>query len=154
MGMIYVRRKKSWRSVVGRNDIRYTKTLAMTSKPIILVVDDDLPILVLMRNLLREFGFEAVTAENGQEALIEVRKRKPAVVLIDKNMPGMPGDEVIRTLRAEPGFDELPILILSGEQISKSDLKALGADGAVLKPFDIRELIAQLRSFAPAEQTA
>ena len=46
------------------------------------------------------------------------------------------------------------ILILSGEQISKSDLKALGADGAVLKPFDIRELIAQLRSFAPAEQTA
>jgi CheY-like chemotaxis protein len=152
--MIYVRRKKSRRSVVGRNDIRYTKTLAMTSKPIILVVDDDLPILVLMRNLLREFGFEAVTAENGQEALIEVRKRKPAVVLIDKNMPGMPGDEVIRTLRAEPGFDELPILILSGEQISKSDLKALGADGAVLKPFDISELIAQLRSFVPAEQTA
>ena len=45
-------------------------------------------------------------------------------------------------------------LILSGEPISKSDLKALGADGAVLKPFDIRELIAQLRSFAPAAQTA
>jgi two-component system phosphate regulon response regulator PhoB len=152
--MIYVRRKKSRRSVVGHNDIRYTKTLAMTSKPIILVVDDDLPILVLMRNLLREFGFEAVTAENGHEALAEARKRKPAVVLIDKNMPGMPGDEVIRELRAEPGFDELPILILSGEQISKSDLKALGADGAVLKPFDIRELIAQLRSFVPAEQTA
>jgi two-component system phosphate regulon response regulator PhoB len=140
--------------VVGRNDIRYTKTLAMTSKPIILVVDDDLPILVLMRNLLREFGFEAVTADSGPQALIEVRKRKPAVVLIDKNMPGMPGDEVIRALRAEPGFNELPILILSGEPISKSDLKALGADGAVLKPFDIRELIAQLRSFAPAEQTA
>lgn len=152
--MIYVRRNDSRRSVVGRNDIRYTKTTAMTSKPIILVVDDDLPILLLMRNLLREFGFEAVTAESGREALIEARKRKPAVVLVDKNMPGMTGDEVIRTLRAEPGFDELPILILSGEQIAKSDLKALGADGAVLKPFDIRELIAQLRSFAPAEQTA
>jgi two-component system, OmpR family, phosphate regulon response regulator PhoB len=126
----------------------------MTSKPIILVVDDDLPILILMRNLLREFGFEAVTAESGREALIEVRKRKPSVVLIDKNMPGMTGDEVIRTLRAEPGFDGLPILILSGEPVSNSDLKALGADGAVLKPFDIRGLIAQLRSFAPAEQTA
>jgi two-component system phosphate regulon response regulator PhoB len=152
--MVCVRRNDSRQYVVGRNDIRYTKTLAMTSKPIILVVDDDLPILVLMRNLLREFGFEAVTADSGPQALIEVRKRKPAVVLIDKNMPGMPGDEVIRALRAEPGFGELPILILSGEPISKSDLKAVGADGAVLKPFDIRELIAQLRSFAPAEQTA
>ena len=126
----------------------------MTSKPIILVVDDDLPILVLMRNLLREFGFEAVTAESGPEALIQARNRKPSVVLIDKNMPGMSGEEVIRALRAEPGLDGLPILILSGEPVSKSDLQALGADGAVLKPFDIRELIAQLRSFAPAEQTA
>lgn len=152
--MIYVGCKNSRRSVVGHDDIRYTKTIAMTSKPIILVVDDDLPILVLMRNLLREFGFEAVTAESGAEALIEVRKRKPSVVLIDKNMPGMSGEDVIRALRAEPGFDGLPILILSGEPVSKSDLQALGADGAVLKPFDIRELIAQLRSFTPAEQTA
>lgn len=126
----------------------------MTSKPIILVVDDDLPILALMRSLLREFGFEAVTAENGRDALAEVRKRRPSVVLIDKNMPGMTGDEVIRALRSEPGFDGLPILILSGEHITSSELKALGADGAVLKPFDIPELIAQLRSFAPAEQTA
>jgi DNA-binding response OmpR family regulator len=152
--MVYVRRKHSRRCIVGRNNIRYTESLAMTSKPIILVVDDDLPILVLMRNLLREFGFEAVTAESGRQALIEARERKPNVVLIDKNMPGMSGDDVIRALRAEPGFDELPILILSGEPVSKSDLKALGADGAVLKPFDIRELIAQLRSFATAEQTA
>jgi two-component system, OmpR family, phosphate regulon response regulator PhoB len=152
--MACVRCKIRGVSVVGHNDIRYTETTAMTSKPIILVVDDDLPILVLMRNLLREFGFEAVTAESGAEALIEVRKRRPSVVLIDKNMPGMSGEDVIRALRAEPGFDGLPILILSGEPVSKSDLQALGADGAVLKPFDIRELIAQLRSFAPAEQTA
>ena len=126
----------------------------MSSKPIILVVDDDLPILLLMRNLLREFGFDTVTAESGNEALIEVRKRKPSVVLIDKHMPGMSGEEVIRALRAEPGLEGLPILILSGEPVSRSDLQSLGADGAVLKPFDIRELIAQLRSFAPAEQTA
>jgi len=152
--MVYVQRKDSRRYVVGGNDIRYTKTTAMTSKPIILVVDDDLPILALMRSLLREFGFEAVTAESGREALIEARKRRPSVVLIDKNMPGMTGDEVIRALRAEPGFDGLPILILSGEQISKSDLNTLGADGAVLKPFDIGDLIARLRSFVPATQTA
>jgi len=126
----------------------------MTPKPTILVVDDDLPILALMRSLLREFGFEAVTAENGREAIDAVLRSRPSVALVDKNMPGMSGPEVIRALRNEPGFDGLPILILSGEPVTSTELKALGADGAVLKPFDIQALIAQLRSFAPAEQTA
>ena len=69
-------------------------------------------------------------------------------------MPGMTGDEVIRALRNEPGFDGLPILILSGEPVSRPELADLGADGAVLKPFDVTELIAQLRSFVTAAQTA
>jgi two-component system, OmpR family, phosphate regulon response regulator PhoB len=126
----------------------------MTPKPIILVVDDDLPILALMRSLLREFGFEAVTAESGREAIDAVRKRRPSAALIDKNMPGMTGAELIRALRNEPDFDGLPILILSGEPVTPTELKALGADGAVLKPFDIQALIAQLRSFTAVEQTA
>jgi DNA-binding response OmpR family regulator len=125
----------------------------MTSKPIILVVDDDLPILVLMRTLLREFGFEAATAENGEQAIVEARARRPSAVLIDRNMPGMTGDELIRALRSEPGFDGLPILILSGQAISHAELAALGADGALMKPFDVTDLIAQLRSLVPAVTT-
>jgi two-component system KDP operon response regulator KdpE len=126
----------------------------MAPKPIILVVDDDLPILMLMRSLLREFGFEAVTAESGSEALTAARKVRPSVVLVDKNMPGMTGDQVIRELRNEPGFDDVPILILSGDPVSKADLAELRADGAVMKPFDVMQLIAQLRSYAPAAQHA
>lgn len=126
----------------------------MTSKPIILVVDDDLPILILMRSLLREFGFEAVTAESGGQALSAARKVRPSVVLVDKNMPGMTGDEVIRELRNEAGFDKVPILILSGEPVSKAELVELRADGAVMKPFDVMNLIAQLRTYAPAQQHA
>ncbi len=124
----------------------------MISKPIILVVDDDLPILALMRALLREFGFEAVTAQSGEKAIVEARARRPAAVLIDRNMPGMSGDELIRALRGEPGFDGLPILIISGQPVSPAELATLGADGAILKPFDITALIAQLRSFVPAAQ--
>ena len=115
----------------------------MPEKPTILVVDDDLPILTLMRSLLREFGFDAVTAATGQEAIGAARKKLPAVVLLDKNMPGMANDEVIRTLRAE--FGALPILILSGDPVTKSELAALGADGAVQKPFDVSALIAKIR---------
>lgn len=126
----------------------------MTSKPIILVVDDDLPILMLMRTLLREFGFEAVTAESGRQAIHEARTRRPSAALIDRNMPDMTGDELIRSLRKEPGFDDLPILIISGQPVSSAELATLGADGALLKPFDVMELINQLRSFVPAAQSA
>lgn len=113
------------------------------SRPTILVVDDDLPILILMRSLLHEFGFDAVTAATGQEAIAHARQKAPSLVLLDKNMPGMRGDEVVRALRAE--FSELPILILSGDPVSKAELKALGADGAVQKPFDVVALVAQIR---------
>ena len=115
----------------------------MTTKPTILVVDDDQPILLLMQNLLREFGFETVVAATGDEALGHARAKQPALVLLDKHMPGMAGAEVIRELRQE--FKELPILILSGDPVSKAELKTLGANGAVQKPFDIPALIAQIR---------
>jgi CheY-like chemotaxis protein len=119
----------------------------MSERPVILVVDDDGPILALMRNLLKEFGFQAVTAETGPQAIDVARERRPALVLLDKNMPGMASEEVIRNLREEPGFDKLPILILSGERLTRSELAALGADGAVQKPFDVAMLIEQIRRY-------
>src|SRR5829696_690559 len=117
----------------------------MTDKPTILVVDDDLPIVTLMRSLLREFGFDAVTALGGPAALEAARAQRPALVLLDKNMPGMNGAEVARALRAEPDFGRVPILILSGEPMSSAELAAMQADGAVMKPFDITALIEQIR---------
>jgi CheY-like chemotaxis protein len=119
----------------------------MDEKPVILVVDDDGPILTLMRNLLKEFGFQAVTAGTGSEAIDVARQQRPALVLLDKNMPGMTGDQVIRRLRGEPGLDNLPILILSGERLTRDDLAKLGANGAVQKPFDVTLLIDQIRKY-------
>jgi DNA-binding response OmpR family regulator len=124
----------------------------MSAKPIILVVDDDPPILVLMRTLLREFGFEPVTASSGEQALVEAREHRPSVILIDKNMPGMTGDDAIRALRGQPALDRLLILILSGQPVSAAELAELGADGAVLKPFDLEDLIGRLRSLTHDEQ--
>ncbi|HKS24955.1 MAG TPA: response regulator [Thermoanaerobaculia bacterium] len=117
----------------------------MSEKPVILVVDDDMPILILMQSLLREFGFEPVTAASGRDAIEIARRQRPALVLLDKHMPGMSGDEVIRALRGDDGMAQVPILILSGEPVSKNDLKELRADGAVLKPFDVMALVKQIR---------
>jgi DNA-binding response OmpR family regulator len=113
------------------------------SQPTVLVVDDDLPILMLMKNLLKEFGFNAVTAASGEEALEAARKETPSIVLLDKHMPGMHGFDVIRALRAD--YATLPILLLTGDPVSKEELATFGADGAVQKPFDLTVLIAQIR---------
>jgi len=117
----------------------------MAPKPVILVVDDDAPIILLMRSLLREYGFEPLTAMTGREAIDSVRARRPDLILLDRNMPGMSGDEVIRALRGEPELAGVPILILSGEPIGPDELARLGANAAVLKPFDVAALVDQIR---------
>jgi len=117
----------------------------MSEKPVILVVDDDAPTLILMRALLREFGFEPVAVATGQQAVEEVRRQMPSLILLDKNMPGMSGSDVIQTLRAE-GIDATPVLILSGDPVDADELERFGARGAILKPFDVPKLIATLRS--------
>ena len=123
----------------------------MANKPTILVVDDDAPIVTLMRSLLREFGFDPVTATSGAEAIEIARANPPALVLLDKNMPGMNGADVARALRADPAFERLPILILSGEPMSSTELAELRADGAVMKPFDVTALVEQIRKYVNAD---
>lgn len=113
----------------------------MTKRPLILVVDDDAPILMLMRNLLREFGFEPVAAGNGAQAIEEARKRTPDLILLDRNMPGMNGDEVLRELRASDGLAQVPIFMLSGEPIEPDEIQRIGATGAGLKPVDLTPLV-------------
>ena len=118
-------------------------------KPVILVVDDDIPIQILMQSLLREFGFQPETAGSGDKALEVVRGGlRPDLVLLDMNMPGMSGVDALRALRAE--LDGVPIVILSGEPIAPSELAALGATGAVQKPFDVPELVTQIRGYVGA----
>ena len=118
----------------------------MSAKPVILVVDDDLPILTLMRNVLREFGFEARVANTGAAALEAVRETMPDLVLLDKNMPGMSGTVVIQALRREDGMAQVPIVILSGESVDSEEIARLGAVGAVMKPFDVMELVERIRA--------
>jgi CheY-like chemotaxis protein len=99
-----------------------------------------------MRNLLREYGFEPVAANSGPKALEEARQRTPDLILLDRNMPGMSGDEVIRELRNHGPLASVPVLILSGEPIETDELLKIGATGAVLKPFDVAALIETIRT--------
>ncbi|HEV7765200.1 MAG TPA: response regulator [Thermoanaerobaculia bacterium] len=122
----------------------------MPERPVILVVDDDAPILLLMRSLLREFGFEPVAAGSGEEAIAAARQRTPDLILLDRNMPGMNGDEVLRELRANDELSAVPIFIVSGEPLGPDEVRRLGATGHVLKPFDVPSLVATIRNHVSA----
>jgi CheY-like chemotaxis protein len=112
----------------------------------ILVVDDDLAILTLMRNVLREYDLDAVVADSGTSALELARSERPDLILLDRKMPGMSGEEAVRVLRSQPSLRNVPILILSGEPMSRREIEAVGADGAVQKPFELSDLINQIQS--------
>ena len=125
-------------------DVVIDYVLVMPDKPVILVVDDDQPILLLMRNILREFGFEPQVASTGAAAVDAVRAQRPDLVLLDMKMPGMSGDEVIAAMRE--GGDSFPILILSGEPVDPAEIRRLGVAGAVQKPFDVNGLVEQIKA--------
>jgi CheY-like chemotaxis protein len=99
-----------------------------------------------MRNLLREFGFEPAAAGNGPQAIELARSRTPDLILLDRNMPGMSGDEVLAALRAEQSLSRIPVLMLTGEPIEPDEVARLGATGTVLKPFDVPALVQTIRS--------
>lgn len=114
------------------------------AKPVILVIDDDAPILTLMENVLRGFGFEARVAASAKAALDVGRSTTPDLILLDKNMPGASVHETIASLRRT--MAHVPILILSGEPLGAAEIAELGATGSVMKPFDVVELVERLRA--------
>ena len=115
---------------------------------LILVCDDDPGVRgVLTRVLLRE-GLRVNTAENGDQALEEIRFHPPDVVLLDVTMPGMDGFETCRRIRASPGGALLPVALITGLSDTCSRVRGLesGADDFVVKPFENELLIARVRS--------
>ena len=111
----------------------------------ILVCDDEPQILRALRVILREAGYEALTASNGEEALDLASVRPPDAAIIDLMLPDIDGIEVTRRIRE---WSEMPIIVLSavGEEQAKVEALSAGADDYVTKPFGSPELIARLEA--------
>lgn len=117
-------------------------------KPVVLLIDDSPDIHRLLEARLRSEPIELVSAASGKEGLEIASVRRPSVVLLDLDMPGMDGYEVLRALRNDPATVNVPVIVLSGLQESSDKVQAfeLGAMDYVTKPFDLAELRARLRS--------
>jgi DNA-binding response OmpR family regulator len=115
----------------------------MASK--VLIVDDEPNIVLALEFLMKQQGYETRIARDGDEALAEVERFRPDLVLLDVMLPRRDGFEVCQRLRAE-GWSELRIVMLTakGRDVEIEKGLALGADGYVTKPFSTGELVARV----------
>lgn len=116
----------------------------MTSNHKILVIDDDLAITELMSMLLKTFGFDVLTTNNGEEGIRLVREFKPNVVLLDLMMPDVDGWQVCKTIRRT---SNVPILVLSAlnEPRMVASVLDAGADDFLVKPVPSGVLVANIK---------
>lgn len=113
-------------------------------QPLILVVDDELPIRRFLRASLLSQGYELVEAATGNEAIAQATARQPDIILLDLGLPDIDGLEVTQRLRE---WTTTPIIVLSARGQERDKIAALeaGADDYLTKPFGVGELMARMR---------
>ena len=112
----------------------------------ILVVDDEAPMRKLLASNLKASGYHVLAAEDGTQALRKIEEHAFDLLLLDVNMPGPSGLQVLETVRRHA--DEVPVLMVTARQRERDKVDALdlGADAYLTKPFGIAELLAQVRA--------
>ncbi len=115
----------------------------------ILIVDDTPVNLKLMRILLANEGFEALTAGSAEEALEILREQHPLLVLADIQLPAMDGLELTRRIKSDEATRAIPVVALTAFATKNDEQRALaaGCDGYITKPIDTRTFGARIREF-------
>jgi len=117
-------------------------------KPLVLIVEDEAPLVTLLRYNLEKEGFAVCSAGDGEEALLQIAENKPDAVLLDWMLPLVSGLEVCRQIRRSPSSRSLPIILLTarGEEADRVRGLDSGADDYIVKPFSPSELVARVRA--------
>jgi two-component system KDP operon response regulator KdpE len=130
---------------LARAGSQLRQEVEMSTKPLVLVADDEPRITKLVSIALQEEGFRVVTAASGEEALRKAEEYRPDVVLLDIVMPDIDGIEVMQQLRERRPVAVI-LLTAKGSTSDKAKGLDLGADDYVAKPFHPDELAARVRS--------
>jgi CheY-like chemotaxis protein len=118
----------------------------------ILVADDDLSILYLVADILREEGYTVEVARDGREALDVIARRDvPGLVILDMRMPVIDGWAFASTLRAQQ--IDAPILVMTAARNARQWAEEVGAAGYLAKPFDLEDFLREVSRLAPPPDT-
>jgi CheY-like chemotaxis protein len=125
-------------------------------KGTILLVEDEDQLRRVMKDLLEREGYAIVEAADGVQALEQVDRHNPDVILLDLNLPGMDGYGVLQHLRSRPGTSTVPVIVLTakGDEDNEVRVLKLGADDFLTKPFRARALSARLESVISRRRSA
>lgn len=113
----------------------------------ILICDDDLGILEVMKIILEEEGFKVKTLESAKGIIKKISEFKPDLLFLDIWMPGMEGRETVKLLKRDSTTSSLPIVIISALNDTKKIAESTGANGFLAKPFTMRDLITIARKY-------
>jgi two-component system phosphate regulon response regulator PhoB len=118
------------------------------NKPYVLIVEDEAPLVTLLRYNLEKQGFRVEDAGDGGEALTRITEAPPDLLLLDWMLPTMSGIELCRQLRRRPATRTLPIIMLTARAEDSDAVRGLdtGADDYITKPFSTEALIARIRA--------
>lgn len=116
------------------------------SCPAVLVVDDEPSIVELLGEILESAGYRALLARNGRSALAIARRERPALVITDRNMPGIDGVDLLHRLRASPLTSNIPVVIMSSVRPTRNE--EVERVPFLAKPFDLDEMLATVATYA------
>jgi DNA-binding response OmpR family regulator len=118
----------------------------MSNPHTVLVVDDEPNILLSLRYLMQKSGYTVRTASDGEQALAEINRNAPDLVLLDVMMPKLDGFSLCERIRANPAWHDVRIVLLTarGRDVERHKGLSLGADDYITKPFSTKDAIARV----------
>jgi DNA-binding response OmpR family regulator len=122
----------------------------MSAQPSVLVVEDDVHIAHVLSFMLERQGYRVIHVADGRAAVQHVMAEPaPDLVLLDVMLPYVDGFEIVGLIRAQAGWEAVPVLMLTAKNTERDTVRALdaGANDFIIKPFQPQELLARLRRF-------
>ena len=122
----------------------------MSAQPSVLVVEDDVHIAHVLSFMLERQGYRVTHVADGRAAVQHVTAEPaPDLVLLDVMLPYVDGFEIVGLIRAQAGWEAVPVLMLTAKNTERDTVRALdaGANDFIIKPFQPQELLARLRRF-------
>lgn len=124
-------------------------TLPTDAGRLILVVEDSPTNLMLTRAVLQRAGYDVAEARTAEDALEQLQRARPVLILMDIHLPGIDGLTLTRRLKADPATADIPIVALTAHAMKDDQQRALaaGCDAYIAKPFSTRSLAGEIAAF-------